>query len=34
MDSVIPYEKDVQSVEGTMEGTVKDFFEELKIYGV
>ena len=32
MDSVIPYEEDVQGVVGTVEGTEKDFFEELKIY--
>ena len=32
MDSVISYEDDVQGVVGTVEGTEKDFFEELKIY--
>ena len=32
MDSVISYEDDVQGTVGTVEGTEKDFFEELKIY--
>ena len=32
MDSVISYAEDVQGVGGSMEGTEKDFLEELKIY--